>query len=197
MFGSQGRMYKLTFYDEAARVPLLIRYPGKVKSGNSDACINTPDIMPTLLSLAGLKKDIPEDVEGCDLSPVLQGKPGKEPEAAFMQGMGHTFLWLDGYEWRAVRDKRFTYAKYLRDGKELLFDRKKDPFCKTDIVADRTYKEELARLQGIMNSKMSELKDDFNPCSWYRDNWMYKRYSVKAGAKGTFHPLPPIEPERK
>ena len=65
MFGSQGRMFKLTFYDEAARIPLLFRYPEGVKSGVSDVCINTPDIMPTLLGLVGLSADIPKDVDGC------------------------------------------------------------------------------------------------------------------------------------
>jgi len=59
MFGSQGRVYKLTFYDEAARVPFLVRWPGKIRPGSaSDACLNTPDIAPTLLSLLGIP--IPE-----------------------------------------------------------------------------------------------------------------------------------------
>ena len=197
MFGSQGRMFKLTFYNEAARIPFLVRYPGKVKSGTSDVCINTPDIMPTLLGLADMGGKIPKEVEGADLSAVIRGKSGAEPDAAFMQGLGHTYQWRDGFEWRAVRDKRFTYAKYLRDGKELLFDRKTDPHEKTDIAGEAAYKDELARLRGIMKKKMAELKDEFKPCSWYRDNWMYKKYSIKTAAKGKFGPLPPIEPNRK
>jgi len=55
----------------------------------------------------------------------------------------------------------------------------------------------LARLRGIMKAKMTELKVEFKPCSWCRDNWMYKKYSVAAGAKGKFGPLPPIEPKRR
>jgi len=196
MFASQGRMFKLTFYKEAARIPFLVRYPGKIKSGKSDACINTPDIMPTLLGLAGLGAKIPPEVDGADLSSIVRGEAGKEPPAAFLQGLGHTYQWKDGFEWRAVRDKRFTYAKYLRDGKELLFDRKKDPLEKTDVSGDGAYKDQLDRLRAFMKEKMSELKDEFKPCSWYRDNWMYKKYSVKAGAKGEFGPLRPIEPKR-
>ncbi len=197
MFGSQGRMYKLTFYDEAARVPFLIRYPAKIKGGKSDMCVNTPDIMPTLLGMAGLGDKIPAEVEGMDLSPVLRGETGKEPQGAFMQGLGHTYQWRDGYEWRSIRDKRFTYAKYLRDGKEILFDRKEDALCMTNVAEAPKYAKELARLRTFMKGKMSELKDEFRPCSWYRDNWMYRKYSIKAAAKGTFGPLPPIEPNRK
>jgi hypothetical protein len=44
---------------------------------------------------------------------------------------------------------------------------------------------------------MTDLKDEFKPCSWYRDHWMYKNYSVAAAARGKFGPLPPIEPRRK
>lgn len=197
MFGSQGRMFKLTFYDEAACIPFLIRHPGRVKVGQSDVCFNTPDIMPTLLGLCGLGQKIPAEVEGMDLSGIFQGRSGEEPNAAFMQGLGHTYIWRDGFEWRAVRDKRFTYARYLRDGKELLFDRKKDPLCKTNVVTNAAYKKTLARLKQAMKEKMAELNDQFKPCTWYRDHWMYKTYSIKAAAKGTFGPLPPIEPNRK
>ena len=114
-----------------------------------------------------------------------------------MQGLGHTDLWRDGFEWRAVRDKRFTYAKYLRDGKELLFDREKDSHSKTNVAGEAVYRDDLVRLRRIMNDKMAELKDEFKPCTWYRDHWMHKKYSIKAGAKGEFGPLSPIEPNRK
>lgn len=197
MFGSQGRMFKLTFYDEAARIPLLVRYPKKVKPAVSGACINTPDIMPTLLGLMALNDQIPDEVEGKDLSFIVRGKKGTEPEAAFLQGMGHTYLWRDGYEWRAVRDERFTYAKYLRDGKELLFDRKGDPLMKKDVSADPSYQQQLKRLRGFMTKKMTALRDEFKACTWYRDHWMYRKYSIKAAAKGEFGPLPPIEPLRR
>ena len=197
MFGSQGRMFKLTFYDEAACVPLLVRYPGKIKSAVLDTCINTPDIMPTLLGLMALKDQIPVEVEGRDLSFVLRGETGTEPQAAFLQGMGHTFQWLDGYEWRAVRDKRFTYAKYLRDGKELLFDRKADPLMKKDVSADPSYRQQLDTLRKRLAERMTALNDEFRPCTWYRDHWMYKKYSVRAAARGDFGPLPPVEPKRK
>jgi len=197
MFASQGRMWKLTFYDEAARVPLLVRYPGKVKPGASDVCINTPDIMPTLLGLAGQGTKVPKEVEGQDLSFILKGERGTEPKFAFMQGMGHTYQWLDGFEWRAVRDKRFTYAKYLRDGKELLFDRQKDPGMKKDVAQDAPYAGNLEMLRAAMSGKMKDLQDEFHKCTWYRENWMYKGFSVKAAARGEFGPLPPVEPKRK
>ena len=110
--------------------------------------------------------------------------------------MGHTHLWRNGFEWRAVRDKRYTYARYLRDGSELLFDRQKDPHMTRNVAEDKKYAKVLASLRSGMAAKMEELNDEFKPCTWYRDHWMYKDFSIKAAAHGEFGPLPPIEPVR-
>jgi hypothetical protein len=61
-----------------------------------------------------------------DLSHCALGRPGPEPKAAFLQGMGATAVFEDGHEWRALRDKRYTYALYRADGSELLFDNQSD-----------------------------------------------------------------------
>ncbi len=195
-FTSQGRMYKMTFYDESARVPYLVRYPKAIKPGASDVCFNTPDIFPTLLGLVGLEKKIPNEVEGQDLSFVLCGKKGKEPEFAFMQGMGHTYKWIDGIEWRAVRDKKFTYARYLRDGSEHLYDLNDDPLQMRNLAHDQAYERTLNAYRAKMASKMKGLNDEFKPCTWYQ-RWMYKGYSIKAAAKGEFKgDIPLTEPRR-
>lgn len=195
MMTSQGRMFKMIFYDESCRIPMLVRCPGG-KRGKTDICLNTPDIAPTLLGMVGLSDSIPGEMEGQDLSFAVRGEKGSEPAFAFMQGMGHTHLWRNGFEWRAVRDKRYTYARYLRDGSELLFDRRKDPHMMRNVAADRKYAKVLATLRDAMAAKMETLNDEFKPCTWYRDNWMYKGFSIKAAAHGEFGPLPPVEPVR-
>ena len=56
MLGSQGEWRKQRPWDESLLVPLLIRYPDLFGSGGHriEAPINTPDLMPTLLSLCGI-----------------------------------------------------------------------------------------------------------------------------------------------
>ncbi len=185
MFGENGRVYKLTFYESAARIPLLMRWPGKIPAGLvSETPINTPDLMPTILGLAGLP--VPETVEGMDLSNTCLGEPGQEPDFAFLQGMGHTYLWRNGHEWRAVRDKRFTYARYLVDGKEYLFDNLNDPQQMVNLAEDPFYQDVYKRLKGNMETKMQQLKDDFKPMSWYRDNWVDENRNIIKSAKGEF-----------
>ena len=178
MFGSQGRIYKNIFYDEAARIPFLLRWPGHIAPRVSDACLNTPDIMPTLLSLLGLP--VPGEVQGSDLAPVALGQSGPEPDAAYLQGLGHTFQWQDGFEWRALRDKRFTFARYRRDGKELLFDNLSDPAQLHNVIDDPRYAADVRRCREQLSAKMGSLNDTFEACTWYRDHWTQDRCILRS-----------------
>jgi arylsulfatase A-like enzyme len=175
----------MSFYEESVRTPLLIRWPGRIPAGSrSNACVSTVDLMPTLLGLAGC--DIPKAVEGMDLAHLVLGKGGQEPEGALLQGMGHTYLWQDGFEWRALRNKRFTYARYLRDGRELLFDHTTDPSQKLDLSTVPAHLDDLNLLRGQMNQRMNRIGDSFEKCSWYRDHFTENRVIV-SGARGIFH----------
>ena len=174
MFGAQGRRAKNIFYEEAVRVPFVVRWPGKTPPGRvSDACLNTPDIMPTLLSMAGMP--IPAKVEGTDLSHCALGKPGPEPEAAFMQNTGACAIWEDGYEWRGLRSKRHTYAIYRKDGKEFLFDNKADPYQMVNLAEDAEHKETLDRFRDLLKKQMARVGDTNEASTWYRDHWTKDR----------------------
>jgi arylsulfatase A-like enzyme len=178
MFGAHGRRAKNIFYEEAVRVPFVLRWPGHVPPGSvSDACLNTPDIAPTLLSLLGLP--VPEEVEGMDLSHCTLGRPGPEPDAAFLQGMGATAVFEDGHEWRALRDKRYTYALYRADGSELLFDNQSDPHQMHNLVVDPAYAETLERFRDMLRARMAALGDTFEACTWYRDHWTEDRIILR------------------
>lgn len=180
MFGSHGRIAKNVFYEEAVRVPFLLRYPAEVDPGIYDACLNTPDIAPSLLGLLGLP--IPDSMEGTDLSHVARGEDGPTPEAAFMQGMGHTFQWQDGNEWRAARDGRYTYARWL-DGPELLFDNEADPYQHDNLVNDSDHQDTYQRLSEVVDDCMNDLNDPFQPTTWYRDRWVEDRVIVGSATR--------------
>ncbi|MCQ6562884.1 sulfatase family protein [Paenibacillus mendelii] len=178
MFGAHGRGGKNIFYEEAVRVPFLIRWPQKIEEGSTtDVCLNTCDIMPTLLSL--LELPIPSEVEGTDLSFAALGKDGLEPEAAFLQGTGATADWSDGHEWRALRSKRYTYAIYRVDRHEYLFDNQADPYQLTNLVDHDDYLDVLTRFRDMLEQKMQQHGDTFESCSWYRDHWTEDRRIVR------------------
>jgi arylsulfatase A-like enzyme len=179
MFGAHGRRAKNTFYEEAIRVPFLIRWPERVQaSATCDVCLNTPDIMPTLLGLLHLPS--PKGVEGMDVSQRLLGQPGPEPEGAFLQGTGATPAWQDGHEWRALRDRRYTYAVYRVDGQELLFDNLTDPYQMRNLANDPAHGETRGRMRQQVEQRMATLNDTFQPCTWYRDHWTHDRIILRS-----------------
>jgi arylsulfatase A-like enzyme len=191
MFGSHGRHAKYIFYEEAARVPFLMRWPGKIPAKHvSDALLGTPDIMPTILSLLNLP--IPAAVEGMDLSGHALGKGGSDHDAAHMQGMGATAAWTDGSEWRALRDHEYTYAIYHRDRKELLFNNRKDPYQMTNLADDRSQTAKLAHYRSLSENWRRQQNDTFEACSWYENRWTKDR-NVTNTAKGVGQNLSELE----
>ena len=190
MFGSHGRRAKYIFYEEACRVPFLVRWPGHVRPGATDTLLSTPDIMPTLLGALGLA--IPRGVEGTDLSSNLLGKSTRGPQAIYMQGMGTTAAWTDGTEWRALRTERYTYATYRRDRSELLFDNRSDPYQLKNLVDDRSHRTTLAHFRTQLQGWMKEHNDGFEGCTWYRDHWTADRNIVNT-ASGVKQDLAALE----
>ena len=64
---------------EYYRKAFFMRYKAAgLTGGSSDICLNTVDIMPTLLTMMGLP--VPSEVEGQDCSKALLGQGGAEPE---------------------------------------------------------------------------------------------------------------------
>ncbi|MEE2624090.1 MAG: MTH938/NDUFAF3 family protein [Verrucomicrobiota bacterium] len=91
MLHSRGQLKKQRPWDESIRVPFLVRCPSslKVQPRRLEAPINTPDIMPTLLNLAGVQ--IPGSGEGDDFAEVIGAEP--KPEILLLgSGAGSALL---------------------------------------------------------------------------------------------------------
>ncbi|AJY46802.1 sulfatase family protein [Martelella endophytica] len=191
MFGAQGRHAKLTFYEEAARVPFFLRWPAGLDAGTDvDVPFGAVDILPTLCGLMGL--DAPESADGLDLAAALRGQAGAEPEASLLMCCGATAAWGDGYEWRAARSRRYTYAIYRSDGSEHFYDRGTDPFQTVNLADDPAHSDEKQRLRAWMLAEMLRIGDDFRPNSWYEANWTDGNRNVIRSAIAEFGmPVPP------
>ena len=79
---------KSSMYEGGIRVPMVVRWPGKIKAGTvSDLPWYFPDVMATLAELAGASKDVPKDTDGISIVPTLLGKAGqKKHEYLFWSG---------------------------------------------------------------------------------------------------------------
>ena len=66
-----GRWYRSPLYDEITRVPLLTYLP-QDEPQRIEALTTSPDLMPTILELAGV--EVPDFVQGSSLVPLLRGE---------------------------------------------------------------------------------------------------------------------------
>lgn len=176
LFGAHGRRAKNIFYEEAVRVPFTIKWSEKIKENTStDVVLNTVDIMPTLLSMMDLQ--IPDEVEGSDLSDsILHGTT--IDKGALMMGTGPVAIFGDGYEWRAYRTNKYTYAIYRKDGSELLFDNIHDPYQQVNLINNSSYEHIKDDLRQKMLTEMNRVNDNFDANSYYEENWVKDRLIV-------------------
>ena len=58
MLGERGLWYKMSFFEQSARVPLIVRdFTGRVGARRVSCPVSLLDVAPTLLELAGLPAD--------------------------------------------------------------------------------------------------------------------------------------------
>ena len=112
-WGDHGRGLtrgKRWVYDSGIRVPLTVRWPGKIRPGAvEDRLVSLMDLGPTVLSLAGAK--VPEHMQGQAFLGEQQAKP-REYVFAHRDRMDETYDMM-----RAVRDQRYKYIKNFYPGR--------------------------------------------------------------------------------
>ncbi len=159
MLGAQALQRKQKPWDESIRVPWVMRWPGELPAGlRTDTLINAPDIMPTLLSLMGV--DVPDTVQGYDLSLSARNQGGTEPTSAYIANpMPFPGDQHEGGPWRGVRTKTHTYVED-EDGPWLLYDNESDPYQQTNLI-DRPDTADLREeLHAELVAWMKEIGDD-------------------------------------
>jgi arylsulfatase A-like enzyme len=134
--GAHGLFTKsIPAFDEAYRVPLLMRWPAGIAQPGQrvDAFTSLIDVGPTLLEAAGAQP-LP-DVHGRSLAPFLRGEmPVAWPDQFVGEFMGHeTFMTQ-----RVVRTKTHKYVWNGFDFDEL-YDLQRDPYETTNLQADPAY----------------------------------------------------------
>lgn len=174
MLGSHGvrPKEKQVPWSESAGVPFLLRFPAVY--GNNGRTVNmpltTPDIFPTLLSLAGLK--VPDIIEGDDLSSLIKNGKEKKNRAVLYMGVAPFLQGPYAKEYRAIRTNRYTYVRGL-EGPWLLYDDVKDPFQMDNLVSKPDNKQLLKKLDKLLESLLNKINDDFRPGSSYISEWGY------------------------
>lgn len=138
LLGSHQLFNKNAHYDESIRIPLLMRWPGRIKSAVQDKqIISLVDVMPTLLDLCNVRS--PESVQGTSLAPVLLGKK---------ETVGENVAYIETTANEGIRTMQYVYWHNRRNFKgRHMFDAGKDPYQMKDVIADPAYKKIAAELR--------------------------------------------------
>ena len=87
MMGDHGMLEKRSFFEEASRVPLLMRVPWLSQEQTMvEGSVGHADLVPTLLDLIG--EEIPDTLQGKSLQPVLMGDADLSENDVFVQWNG-------------------------------------------------------------------------------------------------------------
>jgi len=71
MLGSHGHQGKPHPETEAFNIPFIVKWGDKLKHRIENLILSVPDVMPTILALAGLEDKIPEEVQGTNFAEII------------------------------------------------------------------------------------------------------------------------------
>lgn len=161
--GNKGRVE-----NESMHVPLIVRWPKRLKPRVSEMPVGALDLMPTILSLLGI--DPPDTCHGQNLAqPILQGRDRK------FESMP---LFLMVHDWRGLYTDRYSYSFAVStqnpswwnqnpgrdpDSHNRLFDRDADPLEKNNLyhqpkhrkLRDRLHEQALAWMKRFRDTGLS------------------------------------------
>jgi len=195
--GAHGFNQKTVFYEESARVPLIVSLKGVTKHTAASQLVNVGiDVLPTMLDFAGAQK--PQKLPGLSLRPLALGQ---EPASwrnyvvignNMVQG-GPVGMLRPATEGRMIRSERYKYCVYqFGTHRESLIDLQNDPGETTDLAGDPAQRKVLLEHRDLLRKFAIErgdklvdelLADDIKARPFTSDGVQIPRGSKKAKKK--------------
>ncbi len=164
MLGQHGRFEKHCCYEPALRVPLVMRWPGRIRQGVVNDMTESVDVTPTILDMLGAPALAA--AQGHSLRPYLEGKTVSSPrdhvfseylenEEACIRTDQHKFIFCSGKRVRTDGYETDNPApgRYIR-----LYDHQNDPGEFTDIAKGNP--ELVRRFEGLMLARFRKTHPD-------------------------------------
>ena len=123
LMGSHNSFSKMQFFEECLRVPMILRYPGKIKAGlRLDAPASGADIAPTLLDYCGVAPL--RQFQGHSLRSVLEGGKSVDP-----------YAYSDLRDQKCLRSNEWKLV-ITKGEPDMLFHLKTDPYEMDNLLDD-------------------------------------------------------------
>jgi len=167
--GEHGYWDKRIAYESSMKIPMIIRYPKKIKPGTEikENALNI-DLAPTILDLAGVK--IPDYMQGESMVKLFDSKSNnKDWRKAFM----FEYYVDDAYPYAgpnmlAIRTDKFKLVDdFLDDDIDELYDLENDPGEMKNLINDPKYDDIEQELRNELENLKKRYK--YNPD---RDWWL-------------------------
>ncbi len=139
-------------YDASMSIPLIIKAPGQLEGGSVvEDQVRSIDVMPTLLSLAGLD---PIESDGVDLTSTRAGPAFMETDISYFKWNKRRYVKGVNGKLRGVRtpDWKLIYTPKKGKGKWELFNLKEDPEELTNLITTGQAPKD------VTNALLSELR---------------------------------------
>ena len=146
-------------YEEAIRIPLVIRYPRLTMAGSTPPEIALSlDIAPTLLEVAGLQPGT--GIQGRSLVPVLKNEAREWRSSFLIEYFTDTvFPRIRNMGYVAVRTSRHKYINYRElQGMDELYDLDTDPYEETNIIDRVDTRETLQQMQAELRRLLEQTR---------------------------------------
>lgn len=161
MLGSHGKTGKNVPEIESYAIPFIVNWGSHLQHRVENLLLSVPDIMPTILGMAGLKDLIPTEVQGKDYSSLLlyptKSKVLKPTSALFINSNSRG-VYTGDYTF-VVEEKNNTFAEAY------LYDNNKDPYQLVKVTAAQMNKEQLKKMKKDLIKLLKETND-----SWYQND---------------------------
>ncbi len=147
--GEHGHYQKMTLFENAARVPLIVSIPHMQAAGQSTTSpAELIDLYPTLAELCALPA--PSYLQGVSLVPTL-GDPAKESRADALTQL------TNGY---SLRTERYRYTEWGPDGRDgaELYDHQSDPAELRNIASRPEFAEIKAGLARTLHERIRQAR---------------------------------------
>jgi arylsulfatase A-like enzyme len=161
LLGEHHLYDKRVMYEPSIRVPMMVRWPGRVKAGaTSDEMVLNLDMAPTLLEMAGMPAHA--EMQGKSMMPLAEGKA----DVKWREDWLYEYYEYPGFEnvrpCRGVRTKRYKLIDFFLEPEEFeLYDLAKDPDEAHNLYGKPGTEELTAQLKARLAALRAETGDTY------------------------------------
>ncbi len=155
--GEHGLYDKRFMYEEALRMPFLVRWPGRITPGStSDGMILNVDFAPTILDAAGAGPH--PAIQGRSFVPLLEGKTPADWRKSMYYRYYYSHFKTEPHFGVRTHEHKLVYFDRIDQWE--LYDLKRDPLEMHNIYDDPGQKDVVKKLRRELGRLQNELGDD-------------------------------------